>query len=261
MKIFTRVMLILSGVLATLGVICIIIACSMGLTWGNFVKMLNEGKFRIDIADKNGIHIDFFGIDINTGLGDGESGNIDVSEVITGLDVEFGAGILDIHYGDVEEISIEYEYVIGFESRVKDGTLHLSGALGIGDNSNGALTIVIPYGTTFEKVDLEIGASEAKINDIVATEVDISVGVGEAEVKNLTVEDLDIETGVGQLAVELKGKEKDYSYSLDCGIGKIVIGENSYGGLGASHSVKNEDASCHMDIECGIGTVRITFTE
>lgn len=261
MKIFTRIMLILSGVLATVGVVCIIIACSMGLTWGNFVKMLNDGKFRIDIVDKNGIHIDFFGIDINTGFGDGESGNIDVSEEITGLDIEFGAGILDIHYGDVEEISVEYEYVIGFESKVKDGTLHLSGAVGIGDNSNGALTIVIPYGMTFEQVDLEIGASEANIRDIVATKVDISVGVGAAEVKNLTVKDLEIETGVGQLAVEINGKEKDCSYSLDCGIGEIVIGENTYGGLGASHSVKNEDATCRMDIECGVGSVKIAFTE
>lgn len=261
MKIFTRVMLILSGIMATIGVICIVVACSLGMTWGTFTNMVNDGKFRIDFGDVNDIHIDFFGIGITTGIGEGESGQLDITEEITKLDIEFGAGLLDIHYGDVDQIHVDYQYVIGFEKSVKDGTLRLEGALGVGDNSDGALTITIPKGMKFEKVDLEIGASEAKIQDLVADKVDVAVGVGAATIKNLKVADLDAETGVGQLTIELVGKEEDYSYNVDCGIGAVTIGDESYGGLGASNSVKNPDATCQIDIDCGIGELKITFAE
>lgn len=253
----TSWVLILSGVAATIGVVCIVIACSMGLTWGTFTDMVNDGRFRIDFGNE----IDFFGIGVHVGNSEGESGQLDVTEEITKLDIEFGAGVLDIHYGDVEEIHIDYEYVIGFETSVKNGTLRVEGAVGVGDNSGGALVITIPEGMTFEKVDLEIGASEAQIRDLVADKVDVAVGVGAATIQNLKVKNLDAETGVGQLTIELDGKAEDYSYNLDCGIGAVVIGENSYGGLGASHSVKNPDATCQMDIDCGIGEVVIVFSE
>lgn len=261
MKIFTRVMLILSGIMATIGVVCIVIACSLGMTWGTFSNMVKDGKLRVDFGDVNGIHIDFFGIGVTTGNGEGESGQLDVSEEITKLDIEFGAGLLDIHYGDVDQIHVDYEYVIGFEKSVKNGTLCLEGAIGVGDNSDGVLKITIPEGMEFEKVDLEIGASEAKIQDLIADKVDVAVGVGHATIQNLKVKDLDAEAGVGQLTINLAGKEEDYSYNLDCGIGAIVIGGTSYGGLGTSHSVKNPDATYQVDVECGIGEVKITFTE
>ena len=177
------------------------------------------------------------------------------------LDVEFGAGKLEIYYGDVEEIHIDYEHVVGFESKMKDGTLRIEGALGVSDNSDASLTIIIPKGMEFENIDLEIGASEAIIRDLKAENLNVAVGVGAATLHNLNVKELDAETGVGELNIELVGTEADYSYDLDCGIGAVTIGENSYGGFGASQSVKNPDAKCHMDIECGIGEVKVTFVE
>ncbi|MBO5097638.1 MAG: hypothetical protein J6B96_04915 [Agathobacter sp.] len=259
MKTFTKVMLILSGIFATIGVVCIVIACSMGLTWGTFKNMVHDGKFRIDFG--SGLNINFFGNGIHIGSGEGESGQEDITDEIRNLDIEFGAGILDIRYGDVEQIHVEYEYIISFESSVKNGTLRLEGAVGAGDNSDGALVIVIPQGMKFDKVDLEIGACEATIQDLVADEVKVSVGVGEAKVRNLTTSKLDAEAGIGALAVELVGKQSEYSYNVDCGIGAVTIGSNTYGGLGAETSVKVDNAVGQIDVDCGIGEVKITFTE
>lgn len=259
MKTFTKVMLILSGVFASVGVVCIIIACSMGLSWGTFKNMVHDGKFRIDFG--SGLDINFFGNGIHIGTGEEESGQLDISEKIEKLDVEFGAGVLDIRYGDVEQIHIDYEYVISFESSVKNGTLRLEGAIGAGDNSDGALVIVIPRDMEFDKVELEIGACEATIQDLVADEVKVSVGVGEATIKNLSTQKLDAEAGVGKLTVELVGKQSEYSYNVDCGIGAVTIGDNSYGGLGASTSIKADDAIGQIDVDCGIGEVKVIFTE
>ena len=259
MKTFTKVMLILSGVFAAIGVICIVIACSLGLTWGSFQNMVEDGKFKIDFGGN--FDINFFGSGIHIGNGKEESGQSEIMEEVEKLDIEFGAGVLDIRYGDVEQIRIDYEYIVGFETSVKNGTLRVEGALGVGDNSNGALTITIPYGMEFEEVRLEIGASEAKVKDIVAEKVEIDVGVGQATVSNLTAKKIDVDTGVGQLVMELVGKETDYSYNVDCGIGSVTIGSKSYAGLGASNTVKNPDATCQVDIDCGVGEVKVTFTE
>ena len=267
MKIFTRVMLIIAGVLTTIGAICLVVAMSMGLNWNTFRNMVEDGKFSIDIEDIagikgiNGIHIELFDDDIYDGNAEGETGNQDIEQECRKLEVEFGAGVLEIYYGDVEKIQIDYEHVVGFSSSIKDGTLEIEGGLGVSDNSNASLVIIIPRDMEFEKVDLEIGASEATISDLKADKLKVAVGVGEATLRKLEVKELDAEAGVGQLNIELVGKEEDYSYDLDCGIGAIVIGDNSYGGFGTSHNVNYPDAKCHMDIECGVGEVKVTFIE
>lgn len=267
MKIFTRVMLIIAGVLTTIGAVCLIIGMTMGLNWSTFHHMVEDGKFSFDIGDVisikgiNGLHIELFDNEISINDEEAKTGILDMEQECRNLDVEFGAGKLEIYYGDVEKIHIDYDKVVGFEGEIKDGTLQIEGALGVSDNSDASLVIIIPQNMEFETIDLEIGASEAVISDLKADNLNIAVGVGKATLRNLNVKELDAETGVGELNIELIGKESDYSYDLDCGIGTIVIGDSSYGGFGTSHSEKNPDAKCHMDIECGVGEVKVTFAE
>ena len=56
MKKFTKIMLILSGVFATIGLTCIITAFGMGLTSNDLWKMVRDGKFTFDQSD---LHIGF----------------------------------------------------------------------------------------------------------------------------------------------------------------------------------------------------------
>lgn len=199
----------------------------------------------------------------------------------TRIFIEYGAGTLGISYADVSTVQIVQENVKNFSvtSSEVDKTLYIKGSPDVTGNSNASLAIILPQGTQLEVVDLEIGASKAKICDLTAKEcsitvgaghaelsdicvdkLDLEVGVGQAEVKNLSVQKLDVEAGVGQVDIEVAGAETDYNYDVECGIGEVMVGNHSFGGVGAEQNITNIGASHHMDIECGMGRVGVHFT-
>ena len=139
---------------------------------------------------------------------------------------------------------------------------------------------MIPQEMQFEDVELEIGASKADIKDLLADKLSITVGAGQADISKITakklelevgagqatavqleIEKLDVEAGIGQVNIALNGVQEDYNYNVECGIGNVVVGKASYGGLGAEQNVKNDGASKEINVECGIGEVRIKFQE
>ena len=254
MKIFTKIMLIACGVMAAIGVVCIVIACSMGLNWGSFKTLLREGKFSINI--ENG----FFGIHLND---DDEISNETyyVSEEIVYLDVKYGAGELEIVYGDVEQIQIETKDVINFSMEVEGKNLLIAADLGVNDRGNSSLKIILPKDIQLADVTLDLGASVAKVSDLIVYSLNIEVGAGQATLKNIDLKYLDAEVGIGELDVELVGSPKDYSYSVECGIGSIRIGDKTYGGLGSSGTIEIDGVERMLTMECGIGEITVTFME
>ena len=275
MKTFTKITLAVSGILFCIGAVCILIAGSMGLTSNSFRQMVYDGKFSFH-----------FGDDLHSDLEGSETSNtetIEITEEFKNLEIEFGAGTLEILYDDVEHIQIEQKQVKKFKAYVEDNTLHFEGNIdivGINDTSNASLTITLPRNMSFQPADLELGASEAVVAGLTATAMDIEVGAGQVTISALATDSLQIEIGAGQVTISeldaktldaevgvgklnaaLIGKETDYGYSLDCGIGSVKIGSNSYNGLGTSQSVNPPKADRFMDVECGIGEVNITFME
>ncbi|MBQ3557973.1 MAG: DUF4097 family beta strand repeat protein [Agathobacter sp.] len=289
MKKFTKVMLILAGVLATVGLICVIVAFGMGLTTEHFVKLIQDGHFSFDEGD---LHISFeddwkdeLGSDIlSTEEVDGETSAGEIKESVSSMDIEFAAGILDIRYDDVEYIQVTQKNIPKLKVRVKNGTLVIRDETDIhvdlDDVEDRSLTILIPQEMQFEDVELEIGASKADIKDLLADKLSITVGAGQADISKITakklelevgagqatavqleIEKLDVEAGIGQVNIALNGVQEDYNYNVECGIGNVVVGKASYGGLGAEQNVKNDGASKEINVECGIGEVRIKFQE
>lgn len=249
MKRFTKIALIIASVMAGIGIICLIASFAMGLTSEMFMNMVRDGKFSFKFVNSSIIRTEE----------SKSSGEID--EECENLVIEYGAGALKIYYDDVEQIQIKQENVRKFESYVEDETLYIEGGKGSNNNSDATLEVILPRNMMFEEVDFELGASKADIVGLKADTINIEVGAGDASMSNLDVKNLNAETGVGKLSVELIGKESDYSYSLECGIGAIVIDNNSYGGLGTEQNITNPGASRFFDIECGIGEVEIDFTE
>lgn len=249
MKKFTKIALVLATIFFIIGLFCIIGSVALGLTWGTFGDMVRAGKFSFDIGDVGYI-----------GFGDSGSDYAEIEETFSNLDIELGAGTLEIYYSDVEKVQIEQEGVSNFKYYIDDDTLHVDGKpkWGIGD-SDGSIVIVIPKEMAFQEVDLEIGAGEADVEGLLAQTANIEVGAGEANITNLDVKELKAETGAGQLYVELIGAEENYNYDLECGIGEIEIGNNSYGGLGREQSITNPGAERFLDIECGVGEIQIEF--
>lgn len=113
-----------------------------------------------------------------------------------------------------------------------------------------------------DEISVSIGAGEfVNSGEITAREADFSVGVGSVDVQSLEAKKIDGECGMGDLSIKVKGKEEDYNYKLECGVGEISIGDDSYSGIASDKTLKNPDAAGKVELECGMGTVRVSFTD
>ena len=263
MKRFTKVALVLVVVFLIVGLFCVIGSAAMGLTWNSFSNMVDEGRFSIDVGDIGNVGIKSNTDQAQSSLNNGQE-YTQIEEKYNSLDIEFGYGTLEISYGDVEEIQIEQKDVKKYQCYVNEGTLHIEGnlkaSIGIG-NQDGKIVIVIPNDMVFDEVDFEIGAGQADVSGLKANKVDIEVGAGQMNITNLDVKELNAETGTGKLYAELVGKQTDYNYNLECGIGRLKVGDSTYSGLGTEQNISNPGAERFMDVECGIGQIEIKFQE
>lgn len=288
-KKFTKIMLKIAGSVAILGVVCMIVAFAMGLTIDGFMKMLRDGRFAIKIKDGFQIEYEDGDLEGSVGLITGEENNDTAegwtfypSEEFNSIDLEFGAGVLDIHYDDVEDIQIYHENIKQFNAKVEYGVLKINTGheVYIDDANNRQLVIILPTDMQLNEVDLEvaaakayvhglmadnvsftIGAGQADIVDIVTNGMEIEVGAGAAYVSNLSTNTLEVKCGMGQVELELCGAQSDYNCDIECGMGDVVVGDYSYGGVGTQHHGDNRHANKSIDVECGMGEVFVRFMD
>lgn len=288
-KKFTKIMLKAAGIIAILGAVCMIVAFAMGLTTDGFMKMFRDGRFAIKIKD--GFQIEYTDGDSNASIGlitgdesddAAEGWTFYPSEEFHSIDLEFGAGVLDIHYDEVDQVEIYHENIKQFNAEVKAGVLKINTGhdVYVDDADNRQLVIILPTDTQLNEVDLDvaaakayvhgliaqdvsfkIGAGQADIVDISTDEMEIEVGAGAANVSNLSTTTLEVKCGMGQIELELCGAQSDYNCNVDCGMGNVVVGEHSYGGVGTQHHGDNHHAYKHIDVECGMGQVMVKFLE
>ena len=288
-KKFTKIMLKVAGIIAILGAVCMVIAFAMGLTTDGFMKMLRDGRFAIKIKD--GFQIEYTDEDSNGSIGlitGDENGDASEgwtfypSEEFHSIDLEFGAGVLDIHYGEVDQVEIYHENIKQFNAEVKNGVLKINTGhdVYIDDADNRQLVIVLPTDTQLNEVDLDIAAALANVDNIHANEINVTIGAGQANITNAVTNVIEIEVGagmamvsdlnantieakcgMGQMNIDVIGSQDDYNYDVDCGMGNVVVGNHSYGGVGTQHHGDNHHASKHIDVECGMGEVIVKFME
>lgn len=270
MKKFTKIAIIVVAVFMGIGLFCVIGSFAMGLTWNSFSNMVKEGKFSFDAEDIGNVGIKFNTdqsqniLDNNQLQTETDKEYTEIKEKYNSLDIEFGYGVLEITYGDVEQIQIKQENVKKYKCYVDEGTLHIEGNLkaniSIG-NQEGKIVIVVPNNMVFDEVDFEIGVGQADVSGLIANKVDIELGAGEMNITKLDAKEVNVETGAGELYAEVVGKQTDYSYNLECGIGQLKIGDSTYSGLGTEQNISNPGAERFADIECGIGEIEIKFQE
>lgn len=143
----------------------------------------------------------------------------------------------------------------------------------------GKIVLCLPEGISFEEVSVGLTAGRLHIRDVDANELSVDVGAGEGIIDNFRAYEaalacgagsltaagaaegeVDIECGVGEIVYTAQGKETDYNYDIECGVGEIVCGENSFSGLGREQTIDHH-SSREMNINCGIGTVAVNFSE
>ena len=139
------------------------------------------------------------------------------------------------------------------------------------------ITITLPKGFVAEELELEMGMGSLTADGLAARESGLFVGMGEMVLKNFTSGDCDMEVGMGTMEItglitgrstincgmgtaelKLSGNADEYGYTATVGMGSVTVGGESVGGLGGDVS-RNTGAANRFDIDCGMGTVEITF--
>lgn len=259
MKKFTKIALIIAAIMAGVTLLCVIGAFALGFTWDKLGSMVEEDKFNFG-GNSAGIVSDQ---DSNEGTSDkAENDYEEIQAACSQLEIEFGAGTLEVVYADVQTIQVQEESVTNYKCYIEEDTLHIKGnrSAGIGAQ-NGTIRVTIPNNMSFQEVDLDIGAGQANVTGLIADEVNIEVGAGKASIKQLDAREISAETGAGEIVLEVVGKKEDYSYNLECGIGELKVGDTSYSGLGSEQKIQNSGAKRFLDAECGVGKIQVDFTE
>ncbi|MBR2893221.1 MAG: DUF4097 family beta strand repeat protein [Clostridia bacterium] len=217
-----------------------------------------------------------------------------VSSEVEALDIEVGAADIVIEKGD--KLTVRYSGV-NFDFSEEDGKLEIENDDDsfLGFDAAGKLVVTVPDKMSFKRValsagagdifieslscgslDLDLGAGQIDIDYIRAkndanidggagemviasgdiNNLDISLGVGKTELKALLTGKSTVEAGVGELVLTLQGKKDDYTVFAETG-----IGEFSVDGERVSDGYTVGDGAGLVEIEGGIGAVRVDFEE
>lgn len=114
--------------------------------------------------------------------------------------------------------------------------------------------------TATDKLDIVMSAGTLTLSDVETAKLKLSTGVGEIVADRIQSEKADIECGMGTVSAVFEGQESDYSYDVECAMGTIDIGAIHFAGLAGEREIKNP-GSKKMDIECGMGSIIISFTK
>lgn len=217
-------------------------------------------------------------------------------EGILELDIEVGGCKFSMEESADGDFHVEAENTRKFQGYVSGNTLFIKGTMKTGSDSE--IVLQVPAGFSFERINMELGAGAMELGDMRAKELDLEVGAGQITADSLTVDSLLVAVGMGEIVIEdmqvnkldaqvgmgnfraegavnekvivecamgnidmkLAGSEKDYDYSIECGMGNVQIGGNTYSGLGNEKDIDN-DADRKMDVECAVGNIEIRFAD
>lgn len=126
-----------------------------------------------------------------------------------------------------------------------------------------------------DEVDIETGVGKFVIEDIKANTANISGGAGDVEIKKSTFSELNLEVGVGkfvintevleeakidagvgQLIVNLEGNKENYKVKTSTGLGNLLVDGNK-----AGDNQIIGDGNSYIEVEAGVGEVKINFLE
>lgn len=147
------------------------------------------------------------------------------------------------------------------------------------DHTSDELTlfISIPQDTEMEEITADVGAGYLEMTGISAKKLSVSADAGKADISGFSAERLEAECGAGQLVLEggasekaklecgageviytVPGVREDYNYEMECDVGEIEIGGDSYSGLGVERKEDN-GSPYSIEAECRMGRIEILF--
>ena len=151
------------------------------------------------------------------------------------LEVDMGAGELDIHGGARELMDATFAYNVDkWKPRVRYEVLGQKGLLKIRQGHSRG----VPMGSTKNKWDISLSE-----NVPIGIKINFGAGEGDLDLRQLQLESLDIDMGVGELRVDISGdRQEDLRVDVD-------------GGVGSATFYLPEHIGVRVDVDKGIGSV------
>lgn len=295
MKKFRKIILAVSGILASLGIVLILVGALMGGV-NTVADDLKSNRLAIDFS---GIVIDNESFENMTNIYENGEENRFSRTDVKHLVLNGNAGEYEITVWDESDYCVQgikgSKYI---KYSLEDGTLTVASDekhLFMWDNPV-KVKIYIPKDTVMENAELNVGAGELVCNniqtealevnigagegvfhDIIASNAKFNVGAGECEINNTSftecqlkvgIGDLsfdgnilgntDIDCGVGTVELELTNVYEDFNYTVKVGAGDVEIGKEEYSGLSNMINLDNGSDKL-MSIDCGMGDVSVEF--
>lgn len=178
------------------------------------------------------------------------SGDIRTQE-LNADDIKFDVGSGNIHAQELNANDISFDVGSG-DIRVQEMN---ADDIRI-DVGSGAVTI-----SQMETRNLivDIGSGQVTMEDsTVKDSADLDVGVGQVDYTGSIMGNLDADCSVGAMYFKLSGAKEDHNYEVECSMGSVTVGSESFGGMAASRSIQHGAAS-NFDLDCSIGEISITF--
>lgn len=120
---------------------------------------------------------------------------------------------------------------------------------------------VVCNGIKTGKMEASVGAGTLEATDLEADEVDFSVAMGAVTISEGMISgNIDLSCDMGSLYLEMKGKEADYNYDIECAMGAIMIGDSEYSGMGKEKYINNHAAK-ELDASCDMGSIEVIFED
>lgn len=256
MKLFTKICLVFAAVAGGLGILGIVI----GLAMGGDVTQLNE----------MGIHISphqHYNVKLHN--------HTDNFRDIKRLEVEVqNAQITIFATENTEEVSY-YSNRANSIAKVEGTTLKLEDRSSLQDKIE--LEIYIPVGVLKEieiealngtvlaekivadNVAIEIDNASVQIDELIVTDkAELQINAGQMVIGYYAGKRLEAECAMGSIMVVCEGKQNDYNYDLECGMGNIQIDQNGYSGIGKELQMNNESKKS-IKAECAMGEIILEF--
>lgn len=276
MKRMTKFCLMAALGFGIVGGACGIGSFCTGFTIDSFVQAVNSGEFQADSVTgdiKNGVtKITEYRTNDEGKAYVTESVQKDTAEIehvfeeIENLEIKVGAAACRMILWPEETWSVKgYNLPDGFIKKSQNGDLEIDCTENhsfLKKQEDMELEIYIPADTVLKEVELKSGVGEITVENgfLKCRELKLECGVGTCDIYADAEKEIQIEGGVGEVYLTLSGKETDYDYELECGLGSIQLGEENYEGAGIKRKIDHQ-ASCEVQVECGIGNIEIFFEE
>lgn len=220
-------------------------------------------------------------------------------EGVNKLDIKLDVSKLNVKNGDKFKVEVTnptndfYCKMDGDTLKIRDDRTNFD-LFGFTDEVIPEIIVYIPENQELKDIEIRAGVNETCIEQLVADEIDIESGVGKFTIGNLKadvvninggagetnieastinklkleagvgkfvinseiVEEAKVEAGVGQLIVNLKGKKQNYKVKTSTGLGSLLVD-----GEKAEDNQIIGDGNSYIEIQAGVGEVKVDFTE